>query len=207
MLCAAGAWIVEVRVLPFLCVSHRDKQFQHLKKVHTLWLFSCEAMWAKAPEANFDADSLCNLYDNLPPSAPFKDHWMHLADFTPPAVANPAVPFPPKDRLPTREFLATGPYSDGATLTSPFEDVVFIWRPEKQLFRQLYLKSTQEPAQSRAQGGERGLSHQTGGWLRDRGTAASEGREVVSDFSNANGDGSRQDVEIAPFCNFQVYAV
>ncbi|PHJ21760.1 nli interacting factor family phosphatase [Cystoisospora suis] len=109
-----------------------------LARVHTLWLYCCEAALARVPESAFDADTLCTYYDNSPPAAPYRDHWVHLAQEKSLPENPPAHPFPPPESVPVREFLGTGPYSDGATLTSPYEEVLFIWRPEKQTVRQLY---------------------------------------------------------------------
>ncbi|CDI81601.1 NLI interacting factor-like phosphatase domain-containing protein, putative [Eimeria praecox] len=178
----------------------KERSFQHLKKVHTLWLFACESIWAKAPEACFDADALCALYDNQPPCAPFKDHWMHLAEFIPPPTITPAQPLPQQDRLPVREFLGTGPYSDGASLISPFEETIFLWRPEKQPIRQLYSKATTTqhiPSTLSA-----GTSHQQQLLpTRPEGQKNGQGREDMASRSD------RQEAEVVPFCNFQVYAV
>lgn len=114
------------------------KENTNLARVHTLWLYCCEAALARVPESAFDADALCTYYDNSPPTAPYRDHWVHLAQEKPVAEHEPAHPFPPPESLPVREFLSTGTYSDGATLTSPYEELLFIWRPEKQTVRQLY---------------------------------------------------------------------
>ncbi|EPT28354.1 NLI interacting factor family phosphatase [Toxoplasma gondii ME49] len=114
------------------------KENTKLARVHTLWLYCCEAALARVPESAFDADTLCTYYDNSPPTAPYRDHWVHLAQEKPTAEHEPAHPFPPPESLPVREFLSTGSYSDGATLTSPYEELLFIWRPEKQMIRQLY---------------------------------------------------------------------
>ncbi|CDJ42404.1 NLI interacting factor-like phosphatase domain-containing protein, putative [Eimeria tenella] len=182
----------------------KERSFQHLKKVHTLWLFACESMWAKAPESCFDADALCALYDNQPPCAPFKDHWMHLAEFVPPPAVAPAQPLPLQDRLPVREFLGTGPYSDGASLISPFEETIFLWRPEKQPIRQLYSKaSTQHSPPTLAAGSphpQQQLQQQLLP-LRPEGQNVGQGREEMTARSG------RQEAEVMPFCNFQVYAV
>eukprot|EP00070_Physeter_catodon_P038876 XP_028345770.1 uncharacterized protein LOC114486307 [Physeter catodon] len=135
-----------------------------LSRVHTLWLYCCEAALTRVPESAFEADALCAYYENSPPTSPYRDHWIHLAqkddstneekvgassskteiptstDTGAPwlSAAHQHHPLPPQDSLPVREFLGTGPYSDGATLTSPFEEIVFIWRPDKQTVRQLY---------------------------------------------------------------------
>ncbi|OEH77297.1 uncharacterized protein LOC34622220 [Cyclospora cayetanensis] len=176
----------------------KEGSFQHLKKVHTLWLFSCESVWAKAPESCFDADALCALYDNQPPCAPFKDHWMHMADFTPPPAVAPAHPLPLRDRLPVREFLGTGPYSDGATLISPFEEIIFLWRPEKQPIRQLYSKaSTQHNTQP----------HSTDAQQQQLLSARPESQRSDQGGEEVRALNDRQEAEVMPFCNFQVYAV
>ncbi|KAL8447088.1 hypothetical protein Emed_004612 [Eimeria media] len=178
----------------------KERSFQHLKKVHTLWLFSCESIWAKAPESCFDADALCALYDNQPPCAPFKDHWMHLAEFSPPPLAAPAQPLPSRDRLPVKEFLGTGPYSDGATLISPFEETIFLWRPEKQPVRQLYAKvASQLPPAIPADAPKQQQLLST----------LQQGQQIAHESSKANEPtrGDRQDAEVMPFCNYQAYAV
>ncbi|KAL8446632.1 hypothetical protein Emag_004692 [Eimeria magna] len=177
----------------------KERSFQHLKKVHTLWLFSCESIWAKAPESCFDADALCALYDNQPPCAPFKDHWMHLAEFSPPPLAAPAQPLPSRDRLPVKEFLGTGPYSDGATLISPFEETIFLWRPEKQPIRQLYAKvASQIPPAIPADAPKQQQLLST---LQQSQQIAHEGK------ANEATRGDRQEAEVMPFCNYQAYAV
>ncbi|CDJ58560.1 hypothetical protein EMWEY_00016510 [Eimeria maxima] len=181
----------------------KERSFQHLKKVHTLWLFACESIWAKAPEACFDADSLCALYDNQPPCAPFKDHWMHLAEFSPPHAVTPAQPLPQQDRLPVREFLGTGPYSDGASLISPFEETIFLWRPEKQPIRQLYSKATTTTQHIIPPTLSTGTSHQQQLLPpRPEEQKSGQGREDMVASRN-----DRQEAEVVPFCNFQVYAV
>ncbi|KAL8272281.1 hypothetical protein Esti_003798 [Eimeria stiedai] len=177
----------------------KERSFQHLKKVHTLWLFSCESIWAKAPESCFDADALCALYDNQPPCAPFKDHWMHLAEFSPPPLGTPAQPLPNRDRLPVKEFLGTGPYSDGATLISPFEEIIFLWRPEKQPVRQLYAKvASQIPPALPADAPKQQQLLST---LQQSQQIAHEGK------ANDATRGDRQDADVMPFCNYQAYAV
>ncbi|PFH35648.1 NLI interacting factor family phosphatase [Besnoitia besnoiti] len=133
------------------------KENPKLARVHTLWLYCCEAALARVPESAFDADTLCTYYDNSPPSAPYRDHWVHLAQKKRIAEREPPHPFPPAESLPVREFLSTGPYSDGATLTSPYEEVLFIWRPEKQTVRQLYA-SDDSRGVSLTMGGSKGVS-------------------------------------------------
>ncbi|KAL8434205.1 hypothetical protein ACSSS7_003306 [Eimeria intestinalis] len=177
----------------------KEKSFQHLKKVHTLWLFSCESIWARAPESCFDADALCALYDNQPPCAPFKDHWMHLAEFSPPPLAAPAQPLPNRDRLPVKEFLGTGPYSDGATLISPFEETIFLWRPEKQPIRQLYAKVA--PQIPPALPVDAPKQQQLLSTLQQSQQIAHEGKAIEATR------GDRQDADVMPFCNYQAYAV
>lgn len=189
------------RILGDAC-DYRERSFQHLKKVHTLWLFACESIWDKAPETCFDADALCALYDNQPPCAPFKDHWMHLAEFSPPPTVVPAQPLPLRDRLPVREFLGTGPYSDGATLISPFEEIIFLWRPEKQPIRQLYSKTVpqQAPPVVPADTSLQQPQLLTGLPENQRTDKGGERRDIP--IQNDQRDG-----EVMPFCNYQVYAV
>ncbi|KAL8438699.1 hypothetical protein Efla_005237 [Eimeria flavescens] len=181
----------------------KERSFQHLKKVHTLWLFSCESIWGKAPESCFDADALCALYDNQPPCAPFKDHWMHLADFAPPPVAAPAQPLPLKDRLPVKEFLGTGPYSDGATLISPFEETIFFWRPEKQPIRQLYAKIPPALPQALTADSTTKQQQLLAAAIQQSQQTAQKGKG--NDMPSTRTD--RQDGEVMPFCNYQAYAV
>lgn len=130
---------------------------------------------------------------------------MHLAEFTPPAAVTPAQPLPQQDRLPVREFLGTGPYSDGASLISPFEETIFLWRPEKQPIRQLYSKATTTTGtQHMPSTLSAGTSSHQQQLLpaRPESQKSGQGRE---DMVASRSD--RQEAEVVPFCNFQVYAV
>lgn len=127
---------------------------------------------------------------------------MHLAEFSPPPVVAPAQPLPLRDRLPVREFLGTGPYSDGATLISPFEEIIFLWRPEKQPIRQLYSKSS---TQYIPQAVSVDTLHHQQQLLPARPESQRMGQGGEDHDMAARSD--RQDAEVMPFCNYQVYAV
>lgn len=128
---------------------------------------------------------------------------MHLVESSVPPLVAPAHPLPPKDRLPVKEFLGTGPYSDGATLISPFEEVIFLWRPEKQPIRQVYSKGfAPQVAQALAPGTSQPQQQQLLLGLGDnqRNDKGGERHEVPE-------RSDRRDAEVMPFCNYQVYAV
>lgn len=128
---------------------------------------------------------------------------MHLAEFSPPHAVTPAQPLPQQDRLPVREFLGTGPYSDGASLISPFEETIFLWRPEKQPIRQLYSKATTTTQHIIPPTLSTGTSHQQQLLPpRPEEQKSGQGREDMVASRN-----DRQEAEVVPFCNFQVYAV
>ena len=120
---------------------------------------------------------------------------MHLAEFSPPPVGTPSGPLPPKDRLPVKEFLGTGSYSDGACLISPYEEIIFLWRPDKQPIRQLCAKTyTQDNPQALPSEPSPQVSSQPEGQL------PGEGGEEISRSDREGG-------EVLPFCNYRVYAM
>ncbi|BAM40718.1 CTD-like phosphatase [Theileria orientalis strain Shintoku] len=111
----------------------RDSQFNHVHKIHTLWLYSCRATFTKVDESLFDVDEVCNIYSNEPPQLPNKDHWRFLASATKAdrLSSDSGYDSKGKDELPTRIFMGTGSYSNGTEVFSSVERIVIKWDPSK----------------------------------------------------------------------------
>uniref|UniRef100_A0A3B0N7P6 protein-serine/threonine phosphatase n=1 Tax=Theileria annulata TaxID=5874 RepID=A0A3B0N7P6_THEAN len=110
----------------------RDPQYNHIHKVHTLWLYSCRATFSKVDESLFKVDDICKIYSNEPPQLPNKDHWKFI---NPNAGSfkdtNKNDNGKSKQELPTRIFMGTGAYSNGTEVLSSVEKIVIRWDPSK----------------------------------------------------------------------------
>lgn len=106
----------------------KEGNFKHLKKVHTLWLYQCEACWQRAGEEPFDVDKVCMHYENMPPTTPYRDHWIHANWDREDSFHAAEKPASCPAMLPTREFWSSCAASEGAKLYSPVETIILRWR-------------------------------------------------------------------------------
>ncbi|CCF72605.1 RNA polymerase II subunit A C-terminal domain phosphatase [Babesia microti strain RI] len=148
-------------------IKSREPDFDHLHKVHFLWLYSCRATWQNVSCDKFDVDTVCNIYSNTPPLYPGRDHWkclydkdIHgsLAPLTPATITKVTAANNKKrdsnTSLPLRVFLGTGQYSHDTVIVSPVEKILIKWDPNATKPRQFERGADMESGDSMSAVGE-----------------------------------------------------
>ncbi|KAF8819148.1 NLI interacting factor family phosphatase [Cardiosporidium cionae] len=107
-----------------------------LKRVHSWWLYDCIGTWEKRDESHFDADVLCVKTRQNKPACSFQEHWACRWDGVVPQRSSTNKSKVSDEDLPTRNFLATGDYSNGSIVVSPFERILIYWSPDTQTLGQ-----------------------------------------------------------------------
>ncbi|KMZ86016.1 hypothetical protein PVBG_03481 [Plasmodium vivax Brazil I] len=118
-------------------IKSKKANYNHIQKVHTLWLYHCRGTLQSGDATYFDADELCKIYNNKPPLHPKKDHWffgnkdeMRKQDDTSECVKT--------ENLKCRIFLGTGEYTNDAVICSPLEQINIKWIEKEVKLRQIY---------------------------------------------------------------------
>ncbi|EWC74434.1 hypothetical protein C923_04928 [Plasmodium falciparum UGT5.1] len=116
-------------------IKSKKSDYDHILKVHTLWLYHCRGTLEKRHSSNFDADNLCKIYSNKPPLHPKKDHWFFgpKEDFKKQEDNKDCVKI---ENLKIRTFLGTGEYTNDAVIFSPFEQINIKWIEKEVTLRQ-----------------------------------------------------------------------
>ncbi|CAA9988987.1 NLI interacting factor-like phosphatase, putative [Plasmodium knowlesi strain H] len=118
-------------------IKSKNANYNHIQKVHTLWLYHCRGTLQSGDSAFFDADELCKIYNNKPPLHPKKDHWffgnkdeMRKQDDNSECIKI--------ENLKSRIFLGTGEYTNDAVICSPLEQINIKWIEKEVKLRQIY---------------------------------------------------------------------
>ncbi|EUD68645.1 hypothetical protein C922_01045 [Plasmodium inui San Antonio 1] len=118
-------------------IKSKKADYNHIQKVHTLWLYHCRGTLQSGNSIYFDADALCKIYNNKPPLHPKKDHWffgnkdeMRKQDDTSECIKT--------ENLKSRIFLGTGEYTNDAVICSPHEQINIKWIEKEVKLRQIY---------------------------------------------------------------------
>ncbi|CRG93912.1 NLI interacting factor-like phosphatase, putative [Plasmodium gallinaceum] len=117
-------------------IKSKKSDYNHIYKVHTLWLYHCRGTLENVDWSHFDADELCKIYNNKPPLHPKKDHWFfgnkHLRK------QDDMTDCVKIENLKSRIFLGTGEYTHDAVIFSPFEQIHIKWIEKEVKLRQNY---------------------------------------------------------------------
>ncbi|CRH00802.1 NLI interacting factor-like phosphatase, putative [Plasmodium relictum] len=117
-------------------IKSKKSDYNHIYKVHTLWLYHCRGTLENVDSSYFDADELCKIYNNKPPMHPKKDHWFfgnkHLRK------QDDMTDCVKIENLKSRIFLGTGEYTHDAVIFSPFEQIHIKWIEKEVKLRQNY---------------------------------------------------------------------
>ncbi|SBS93863.1 NLI interacting factor-like phosphatase, putative [Plasmodium ovale] len=118
-------------------IKSKKADYNHIKKVHTLWLYHCRGTLESGNSSFFDADELCKIYNNKPPLHPKKDHWFfgNKDDLRKNDDTSECVKV---ENLKSRIFLGTGEYTNDAVICSPFEQINIKWIEKEVKLRQIY---------------------------------------------------------------------
>ncbi|KEG02558.1 NLI interacting factor-like phosphatase, putative [Plasmodium vinckei vinckei] len=118
-------------------IKSKQSSYNHIEKVHTLWLYHCRGTLENDRSSLFDADNLCKIYNNKPPLHPKKDHWFFGNKDTDKKQENKndCIKI---ENLKSRIFLGTGEYTNDAVICSPYEQISIKWIEKEVKLRQIY---------------------------------------------------------------------
>ncbi|CDU19022.1 NLI interacting factor-like phosphatase, putative [Plasmodium yoelii] len=118
-------------------IKSKQSNYNHIEKVHTLWLYHCKGTLQNIKSSLFNADELCKIYNNKPPLHPKKDHWFFGNKDAEKKQDNQNDCIK-VENLKSRIFLGTGEYTNDAVICSPYEQINIKWIEKEVKLRQIY---------------------------------------------------------------------